>query len=559
MGDYTPWVIRWMPPPEPVAIRPAKLWAVPDEPDRERPGPARARGLPGVPDASTRFTVGVATSGFQVEGGYNGPGQPANNWVDWERCGRAERSGVACDFWARPAEMLDRAAAIGCTTFRLSVEWARLEPEAGRFDDAALARYVEILEMCGSRDLEPMITLHHFTHPRWLGEEFWLRPASPDLFARHVQRVVPTLAPYCHRWVTVNEPNIVPLMGWITGAYPPGRHYAFADAFCVLDNLLAAHVLASDAIAHVQPGAEIVCNTSSSSIYESDRLVTDLLLLRDAGIPPSDVDRYVDERRALHDAAFPPRNAGEFALRRFYAALSAYGTSRGAAGGPMWARLRHVARRPAPRRVIDVAYASPQVRTVGAIGLNWYDPIASHSMGMPGRSTPGGGREWSPGRAMWEVPADAQALRAWCRTEAALHPGLPLWVVENGMATRVVNGRPVPRKDGWDRPRYIREHFAALADAVADGTPVTAYLHWSLVDNYEWGSYDSRFGIFGMDRSDPGGMVRWLDTDAAGRDAAGAFAAAARHLTGSRGQAGSEQDRPGQHRPEGHSELDVPG
>jgi hypothetical protein len=94
------------------------------------------------------------------------------------------------------------------------------------------------------------------------------------------------------------------------------------------------------------------------------------------------------------------------------------------------------------------------------------------------------------------------------------------------MATRVVGGRHVPREDGWDRPRYINEHVEAVAGAVADGSPVTAYFHWSLVDNYEWGSYELRFGIFGMDRSDPSGRVRWLDTDAAGQDAAGAFTAA---------------------------------
>ena len=96
-----------------------------------------------------------------------------------------------------------------------------------------------------------MITLHHFTHPAWLGEEFWLRPGSPDIFARHVRRVLPALVPHCHRWGTVNEPNILMLTGWITGGYPPGRRYAFADAFCVLDNLLSAHVLASDAIVAV--------------------------------------------------------------------------------------------------------------------------------------------------------------------------------------------------------------------------------------------------------------------------------------------------------------------
>ena len=67
-----------------------------------------------------------------------------------------------------------------------------------------------------------------------------------------------------------------------------------------------------------------------------------------------------------------------------------------------------------------------------------------------------------------------------------------------------------------DRPRYVREHLGAVVDAVAAGVPVRAYFHWSLMDNYEWGTYEPRFGLFGVDRSDPG-AVRCMDTDAAGR------------------------------------------
>ena len=85
---------------------------------------------------------GVATSGFQIEGGFNGPGEPANNWRGWERSGRIEPSGVACDFWRHPEEALDRAASIGCDAFRLSVEWARIEPEDGVVDRAALVFHI---------------------------------------------------------------------------------------------------------------------------------------------------------------------------------------------------------------------------------------------------------------------------------------------------------------------------------------------------------------------------------------------------------------------------------
>jgi beta-glucosidase len=469
------------------------------------------------------FAVGVATSGYQVEGGFNGDGEPQNNWSAWESAGRAARSGLACDFWRHPEEALDRAAAIGCNAFRLSVEWARLEPQSGAFDARALERYAEILSLCTARGMEPIVTLHHFTHPWWLGEEFWLRPGSPDVFARHVARVVPALAPYCRRWVTINEPNIVTLMGWIEGACPPGRRMAVSDAYCALDNLLTAHVLAADAVAAVQPEAEVTVNTSSSSVYEHDRMLLDLIQLRDVEVGPDEVDRYIDERRVVHDAAFPPQHAGEAVVRRFFAAVSPYGSESEPSRGAAWARLRGATRRHAPRRVVAAVHASTRPRSLSAVGFDWYDPVASHAVRVPGRRTPGGRRDWSFGRTYWDVESHPAGLRNWCVTESALRPGLPLWVVENGMATRVRDGRPVPREDGMDRPRYVREHLGAVADAVASGAPVRAYFHWSLMDNYEWGTYEPRYGLFGVDRRDPT-AVHFMDTDAQGDDAAGEFA-----------------------------------
>jgi beta-glucosidase/6-phospho-beta-glucosidase/beta-galactosidase len=471
------------------------------------------------------FLIGVATSGYQIEGGFNGEGEPQNNWSGWEGTGRAARSGRALDFWCRPTETLDRTADIGCNAFRLSVEWSRLEPHPGTFDQGALERYAEILAMCVARGMAPMVTLHHFTHPAWLGDEFWLRPGSPDVFTRHVERVVPALAPHCRHWVTINEPNIVTLMGWVEGAAPPGRRMAVSDAYCVLDNLLTAHVLAADAIVAVQPEAQVTLNTSSSSVYEHDRLLFDLLLSRSAGVDPSDVDRYVEERRAVHDATFVPRHAGEAAIRRWFAAVSPYGGSGGGGGGRVWGAVRNVTARRAPRRVLDAVWASRRERTVDAVGFDWYDPVASHAVRLPGRRTVGGGRDWTVGRAHWDVEAHPSGLRSWCTTEAALRPGLPLWVVENGMATQ---GAAL-RADGLDRPRYVREHLGAVADAVGAGVPVTAYFHWSLADNYEWGSYEPCYGLFGVEH-DAAGIPHWLDTDAQGNDAAGEFRRVAARL-----------------------------
>jgi len=465
------------------------------------------------------FLFGVATAGFQVEGGYNGPGEPANNWVRWERSGRIEPSGIACDFWREPEVALDRAASLGCDAFRLSVEWARLEPDEGAFDDSALDHYARILAMCEERGMAPVVTLHHFTHPWWLGEEFWLTPGSPDRFGEHVARVVPRLARHCRRWVTVNEPNILALMGWIAGATPPGRRGAVSDAWAVVDNLLVAHVLAYRAIHAVQPEAEVTVNTSASTLYDYDRVLVDLLVARSLGVARGDLDSWMDERRARHLERLPSPGVGEWALRALSAQVSPFGT--GPARGPA-ARARALLRRPSPRRIVDEVYRGPQAELLDAVGFDWYDPVAGHALQLPGHRT-SGGRSWDPGRAIWDTRADPRGLAAWCRDQHTLTPDLPLWIVENGMATRVLRGRSYRRQDGWDRARYLRAHLGAVVEAVEGGAPVTAYLHWSLVDNYEWGSYEPRFGLYGMDRARGPRGVRWLETDATGTDAAGAY------------------------------------
>lgn len=480
---------------------------------------------------------GVATAGYQVEGGYNGPGEPANNWVRWERSGRVEPSGVACDFWRQPEEALDRAAALGCDAFRLSVEWARLEPDEGVVDGAALDRYVEILEMCTARRLTPVVTLHHFTHPWWLGEEFWLTPGSPDRFAAHVARIVPRLADHCRHWITVNEPNILALMGWVAGATPPGRRGALSDAWAVVDNLLAAHVLARRVIRSVQPDALVCTNTSASTLYDYDRLLVDLLVARSHGVERRELDAWVGQRRALHNGvAAPPGEwgaivgggagaAGSAVVERILRSLSSMVSPYGPPAlddGRRPGGLRSRMRRSSPRRVVDEVYAGDDPTALDAVGFDWYDPVAGHAVRLPGHKT-AGGRSRDPAMALWDTPADPPRFTGWCIEQHELTPGLPIWVVENGMATRVRRGRAYPRDDGWDRARYVRRHVGAVVDAVDRGAPVTMYLHWSLVDNYEWGSYEPRFGLYGMDRSRGPRGVRWLDTDATGVDAAGEY------------------------------------
>jgi len=464
----------------------------------------------GSPRVGPSFLFGVATAGFQVEGGYNGPGQVANNWLAWEQAGRVEPSGTAVGFWDRPEEALDRAAALGCNSFRLGVEWARVVPEPHSVDHRALDRYVAIVQACRDRGLEPLVTLHHFTHPAWLGEDFWLRPDAVRHYRAWAETAVGPLAPLVRHWVTINEINVLSIGSWMIGKFPPGRTLAVGDTAIALDNLLAAHVAGYGVIHAARPDAVVTTNNSALSIYGYDRMLTDLLLARSMGVEREDVGVWLSERRRQHDVTYPPGDPLEYLARVVSAARPPH------AAGRIGGSSRH------PNRAVAAVYDSPHPRTLDVLGLDYYAPGMARHARLPGHRTAGGyGRR--PARELWDDPPDPAGLTRWLRVQAALAPGLPLWVVENGLCNRVVGDRSYPRGDGWDRPRYLRSNIAAVMAAVDEGVPVEGYWHWSLVDNYEWGSYQPRFGLYGVDRHHGGSGPAWRDTDAMGDDAAGVY------------------------------------
>ena len=243
------------------------------------------------------FRLGVSTAGFRTEGGYNGPGEPANNWSWWEAEGRVEPSGIATDFWRRYEHHLDRALAAGCDAFGLSVEWARCEPLEGQVDDGALDHYGRILDACHDRNLRPLVTLHHFCHPAWLGVDFWLRPDAPERFQKWVAVVVERLAGRNSHWVTLNEANTYAVQSYLAGRFPPGRRLDVAATVRTLDHMLAAHVLAYETIKQRQPQSVVSLTSYGLSVYELDRLLLDLLVSRSLGIPRYELRPWLLERR----------------------------------------------------------------------------------------------------------------------------------------------------------------------------------------------------------------------------------------------------------------------
>lgn len=166
------------------------------------------------------FLWGTATSAYQIEGGGIN-----TDWWRFEHAEgtiAAEPSGDACDSWNRFEEDLDLIASLGLNSFRLSVEWARIEPEQGVIAHAALDHYRQVLEGCRQRSILPVVTLHHFTLPLWVADAGGFE--NPDIatwMGNYARIVGDALGEQIGVACTINEPNIVALMGYLLANFPP--------------------------------------------------------------------------------------------------------------------------------------------------------------------------------------------------------------------------------------------------------------------------------------------------------------------------------------------------
>lgn len=476
---------------------------------------------------------GVSVVGFRNEGGINDPGGPANDWAVWERAGLVPSDGPGCELWREPARALDHAAACGAEVVALGVEWARVEPRPDRVDPSALEGYARILDLCAERAMAPVVVLHDISHPEWLGEEFWLTPGSPERFRDHVARVVAALGTRCRHWVTLRQPNLVALAGWVGGHHPPRRIGAVADAWAVLDNLLSAHVLAYDAV-HAErdatgagggggagvagaPGGPadpvVLMGVRTTGVYDWGRLAVDLVLAGAAAADPARTDRWLAGRRARHDAAVPPRDTAELALRRAAAALSPFGHDRdrrratadrvaallGARGERVSSLLGPP---PSPRRVLRLlaarAGAGAPLDALFAVAR----PPAADWAALPG-AVGRAARERQ--RRAWGPAAPA----VWCRDQRQLTPDLPLWV-EDGFPSPG-GARPAVE---LERAAHLRAAMAEVASLGGTGRPVDAYLYHSLAGVGDPTTPEVDAGLYGVSAGAGGGLV-WDDAGTA--------------------------------------------
>ena len=416
----------------------APSWPVDGQPS---PGAGSAPVLFAFPPG---FLWGTATAAHQVEGqNFNA------DWWLWEQQPGRIRDGstsrLACDHLRRYREDFDLLAHLHQNAHRLSVEWARIEPRPGEFDPAALAHYRRVLEALRERGIEPIVTLHHFTNPRWLAERGgWERPEVVDLFSRYVRRVVAEYDDLVRYWVTINEPGVYAYMSYLEGLWPPGVR-SRRRAFQVARHMAYAHARAYHTV--------------------------------------HDTSRRGDVRVGLahHMRIFDPHRP-RVVLDRVLARIADYLFN--------WCLLC---------ALIDGVFRFPlgygqrvalARDSLDFIGLNYYSrDRVTFDIRRPhrlfGRDHPPTSGSHAP-LSGWEIYPEGiyRLLRALSRFNK------PILITENGIA-----------EEGDDlRPAFILSHLLYVHRAIAEGAPVIGYLHWSALDNFEWiEGLRWRFGLIHVD------------------------------------------------------------
>lgn len=199
------------------------------------------------------FYWGAATSSFQTEGGIENM-----DWAKAAREGKVPPIGRACDFYNRFLTDFDLAKSLGHNCHRISIEWSRIEPEEGKFDEKEVEHYLAVLAALRARHIKPFITIWHFSLPLWFSETGGFeRRDAPQIFARYCGYVAKKLGNDCRHFATINEPSVFASNGWIRGTWPPFKKNSFFLYLRVRKNLARAHNLAYDEIKKAAFGAEV--------------------------------------------------------------------------------------------------------------------------------------------------------------------------------------------------------------------------------------------------------------------------------------------------------------
>jgi beta-glucosidase len=180
-----------------------------------------------------------------------------NNWWYLEQQGRLPKSGQAADHYHRFAEDFQLAHDMGLNLMRISIEWSRIEPKEGQFDESEIEHYRQVLLTMKAQGLTRMVTLFHWTMPQWLYEQGGFNAAGAiEKFARFSKLIAEQLGKEIDLWITINEPEVYSLLSYSVGLHPPFQHSKW-QMIQVIHKLIRAHKASYQAIKTVLPQAQV--------------------------------------------------------------------------------------------------------------------------------------------------------------------------------------------------------------------------------------------------------------------------------------------------------------
>ncbi len=408
------------------------------------------------------FLIGAATAAHQVEGN----NVNSDFWAQeqMKHSSFAEPSLDACDHYHRYEEDIKLMADAGLNAYRFSIEWARIEPEDGTFDDSEAEHYRKVIACCKDNGIAPIATLHHFSSPAWLIRKGgWEASTIPSDFARYASYVIGKLGSELNYLCTINEANMGLQVASIAKRY--------------MQQMMSASKSGALGESQVQMGLNLkkmmenreqltqeniaVFGTATPQVFTSSRTLDGDILIMHAH---QAAKRAIKERfpnikvgltLSLHD--MQPLSGGEEAAAR------------------EWQEelLRYL----------------PYIQADDFLGVQSYTRTRFDKNGS--LSAPDGAEVTQMGYEFYP-----EAIGNVVRKVREVFKG-DILVTENGVATA----------DDARRVEYLRRALAGVENCIADGIPVKGYLYWSLLDNFEWQKgFAMQFGLVAVDRKN--GQIR---------------------------------------------------
>lgn len=382
------------------------------------------------------FLWGVATSAFQLEG------SPYADWTSWDSILNSKPD--VTNHYTLYKEDLNLLKDLGVNAYRFSLEWSRIQPRESMWDDEAIAHYQEIVDILISNNIEPMVTLHHFTHPLWFIKKYpWHEDASMEKFLNYAERIVSTIKGVKY-WITFNEPYVLLLGGYLEGCMPPGIRDTQL-ALKALKNILICHGMAYDIIHSKTQNAMVSIAHNMAAFAPWKRWnPLDRLLVK--------IAKYF-YNHSLLDAFLKGNLHIKFPFTR------------------------------------EINIPVPIKGKLDFFGVNYYtrvhirfNPLKKMTVELRHRDIDGYGLT----DMGWEI--HPHGLAKVLRYASKLN--VPLMITENGIATH----------DCQKKIKFMKRHVDVLEKCIKDGIDVRGYFYWSLIDNYEWlQGLDARFGLYKVD------------------------------------------------------------